>query len=256
MTWNSSSWPRPRYVAGGGDALVFFEVCGQFPEIPTVSRAEYHTQGVPEGVEVGLGDNDFSRWDGPMLELLRQSNPEAAQQIETAPHVVTIRGPVNDPTSLDYLRDTLGIVAALLDAGGAGVVDPQTFQFYAPEQWRETFWSGAFEPTSHAVILLSPQADAKTWLHTRGMRLFGRPDISCHSVKPEEVERLQPVFNGLIRMQAAGFIVPNGQIVQAVGIENRLICWQRGDLDDADFNNFHLELEWDERETEWEKGQP
>lgn len=251
MITGFSSWPRPRFVAGGGDALILLEVCGQFPQIPAVSGAKYHTQGVPVGVEVWLADNDFSRWDGPMLELLRQSNPEAARQIEAAPHVLTIRGQVNDPTSLDYLRDTLGIVAALLDEGGVGVVDPQILHLYAPSQWRETFWSGAFEPTSHAVIFVSPQEDARTWLHTRGMRLFGRPDISCHNVKAEEVEKLQPVFNGLIRMQAAGFLVPDGQIVEGVGLESRLICHLRGDLEDAEFNNFHLELEWEiEREKE------
>ncbi len=245
MIWNSSSWPRPRYVAGGGDAQIFFEVCGQFAEIPAVSREKYHTQGVPEGVEVWLNDNDFSRWeDGPMLELLRASNPDAAREIETAPHVLTLRGQVKDPASLDYLRDVLGIVAALLDAGGAGVVDPQTLQLFSPQAWRETFWSGAFEPTSHATILLSPENE-KVWLHTRGMRLFGRPDISCHSVQPEEVEKLQPVFNGLIRLQAAGALIPDGQIVQATGIGNRLICQHRGGIEDPDFNNFHLELGWE-----------
>lgn len=251
MIWNSSSWPRPRFVVGGGDALIFFEVCGQFDAEIELSAAKYHSQGVPDGVEITLADNDFSRWDdGPMRELLRESNPEAARAVEAAPQVMTLRGQVSDPASLDYLREILGVIAALLDQGGVGVVEPQTFHIFSPQEWRETFWSGAFEPTSHVTILLSMEGGT-VWLHTRGMRIFGRPDLSCHGCKPEEVEKLQPVFNGLIRMHAAGALIPDGQIVQSVGVESRLVCRQRGNLDDPTFNNLHLELEW---ETERESG--
>ncbi|HEX8465103.1 MAG TPA: hypothetical protein VF627_10850 [Abditibacterium sp.] len=241
------SWPRSRYVAGGGDALIFLEICGHFSEIPAVSRSKYSSNGVPDGVEAHLADNDFARYgDGPMLELLRASNPDAARQIEAAPHVLTLRGTVSDPPNLDYLRDCLGIIAALLDAGGAGVIEPQIFQLYSPNQWRESFWSGGFEPTSHTVILISPEESGTLWLHTRGMRIYGRPDLSCHGVLPEEVEKLQPVFNGLMRMQAAGALIPENQPVQAVGIEKRLICRHGGSFEDDDFNNLHLELRWDE----------
>lgn len=244
MIWGFNEWPRPRFVAGGGDALVFFEVCGEFAGEIEMSLEKYHSSGPPAGVEVHLRDNDFSRWDGSMRELLRESNPDAARAIESASQVMEIRGEISDPATLDYLRDVLGVVAALLDGGGIGVIEPQTLQLYAPQIWRETFWSGAFDAASHAAILLSPQ-DEKMWMHTRGMRLFGRPDLSCQGVLPAEVEKLQPVFNGLIRMQAAGAIIPDGQRVEAVGIENRLVCRRAGSLDDPEFNNYRLELEWE-----------
>lgn len=245
ISFSAFSWPRSRYVAGGGDALVYFEVCGQFESPLQLSLEKYHCEGAPEGVSLELAPNDLSRWEGPMLEALRESDPAAAQQIEAAPQVVSILGRVSDPATLDYLRDTLGLVAALLDQGGVGVVEPQTLQLYCPSAWRETFWSGGFEPASHCVILLSMEEDGTVWLHTRGMRLYGRPDLSCHHVKPEEVEKLQPVFNGLIRMQAAGAIIPEGQMVQAVGVEERLSCHHGGDLEDPNFNNLHIELHWE-----------
>jgi hypothetical protein len=243
MSW-SASWPRSRYVAGGGDALVYFEVCGQFESALQISREKYNSEGAPEGVDVSVQPNDLTRWEGPMLEALRESDPDAARAIEAAPQVVTILGRIPDPASLDYLRDTLGLVAALLDQGGVGVVEPQTLQLYSPASWRESFWSGGFEPAKHCVILLSMEEGGSVWLHTRGMRLYGRPDLSCHNVKPEEVELLQPVFNGLIRMQAAGALIPEGQMVQAVGVGDRLICHHGGDSEDPEFNNVHLELKW------------
>ena len=237
MIFGSAFWPRPRFVAGGGDALVALEVCGEFP---TQLTTAFDVQGLQISVET----NDFARFGESAGVMLRQSNPQNAPAIEAAPLVVSIRGIVSDPPDLEYLRHTLGFIHELLQSGGVGVVDPQTLQLFSPAEWENTFWSGAFEPTSHATILLSPQGE-KIWLHTRGMRLFGRPDISCHGVLPAEVEKLQPVFNGLIRMQAAGALIPDGQVVQAVGIQDRLVCRPSGSLDDPDFSNYHLELEWE-----------
>jgi hypothetical protein len=160
--------------------------------------------------------------------------------------LTTIRGELRDPDSLDYLRDTLGVVAALLDAGGVGVIDPQTLSAWSAKEWRATFVDDAFEPTNHVVILASPEErGAGVWLHTRGMRLFGRPDLSCRRVKPEEVTAIQPVFNGLIRMQAAGAIIPENQPVQGVGLSEMLRCHHTGDFDDVEFNNVRLELLWE-----------
>ncbi len=237
MIFGSNSWPRPRFVAGGGDALVAFEVCGAFSD---AIEAAFQV----EGVEIRVETNDLSRFGAAELEMLRQSNLEAAPEFENAPQVVSMRGIVSDPPTLDYLRDCLAFIEKLLESGGAVVLDPQTLQIFSPAQFRFYGCGNAFEPTSHATILLSMQGET-LWLHTRGMRIFGRPDLSCHAVKPEEVEKLQPVFNGLIRMQAAGFRVFDGQIVEGVGLGSRLICRPRGDLDDANFNNFHIELEWE-----------
>lgn len=242
------SWPRSRFQAGGGDALIYFEVCGKFDQIPAVSTLKHNSAGVPAGVEVFLDDNDFSRWEGPLFELLLESNREVATAVREAPQVLSIRGEVADPASLDYLRDVTGLVMAALENGGAGVVAPQMLEVFSPAQWRESFFQPImFEPTNHTVILASMEPNhGGTWLHTRGMRIYGRPDISCHFVKAEEMQPMQSIFNGLIRMQAAGAMLPEGQPVQAVGLDGTLFCRHKGDLEDPEFNNLHLELEWEQ----------
>ncbi len=190
--------------------------------------------------------NKFWNWDEAQQESLRHSNPAAWEILKTTPEMLVLFGEIPDPDSLDYLRDVVGVVAAALENGGVCVVEEQISHLSTSREWLDTYFAAGFEPTQHVVILVSPEPNAaNTWLHTRGMRLFGRPDLSCHAVLPSEVELLQPVFNGLIRMQAAGALIPDRQIVQAVGIENRLICRQRGSLNDPDFSNFHLELEWE-----------
>jgi hypothetical protein len=242
MNPNPISWERSRHTFGGGDsrihdAVVYFEVYGDFP-------SQLETDFEVRGISVSTMPNDFAGIAPDVATALRESNPEATKLVEVAPSVITISGMVRDPSNLHYLRDTLQLIDTLLSNGGVGVVELQSLQMFTAQEWREKFWSDHFEPTFHTVILLSMEED-KVWLHTRGMRLFGRPDISCHSVLPQEVEALQPVFNGLMRLQAAGAHIPEGQVVQAVGVETRLVCRHGGSLDDDHFNNVHIELEWE-----------
>ena len=240
------SWPRPRYVAGGGDALIFLEIYGSWSGAEMqVARAQHNSAGLPSELSAQLLPNNSSYWDGPMARVLKEANPAAWQTARDAPQTLTIRGEIPDPSSLDYLRDVIGVVAAALENGGVAALDPQTLSIWENQQWRERFFDDPFEPTKHAVILVTPQDDGRVWLHTRGMRLFGRPDISCRDARPDELEGLQSIFNGLMRMMAAGALIPDGQPVRAADSDEILRCYNRGDLDDAEFNNRHLELEWE-----------
>jgi hypothetical protein len=51
-------WPRPRFVAGGGDALVWFEIAGEFSGELEVSRARHNSNGLPDGLEMISSTND------------------------------------------------------------------------------------------------------------------------------------------------------------------------------------------------------
>lgn len=242
------SWPRPRYERGGGDALVWVEIYGDWAETETqVSASKHNSAGLPAELVAQVTPNNTNDWEGAMADLARQSNPVAWQSALDAPQKLVIRGEISDPDSLDYLRDVTGVVAASLESGGRAVFLPQILTVFGADEWREQFFGAGFEPTNHAIILVTPQEDGATWLHTRGMRLFGRPDLSCRDVKPDELEGLQAIFNGLMRMMAAGALIPDGQPVRAADSDEVLRCSNRGGLDDDEFNNRHLSLEWDNK---------
>ena len=241
------SWPRPRYSHGGGDALVWLEIYGEWNGDQTeVSASKHNSAGLPPELIAQLLPNDGgASWDGAIAQLARESNPAAWQMALDAPQKLVIRGVIPDPNSLDYLRDVIGVVAASLESGGQVVFEPQILTVFGAQQWRDQFFGAGFEPTNHTIILVTPQDDGRTWLHTRGMRLFGRPDLSCRDVKPDELEGLQSIFNGLMRMMAAGAQIPDGQPVRAANSDEILRCFTRGSLDDDEFNNRHLALEWE-----------
>jgi hypothetical protein len=155
-----------------------------------------------------------------------------------------LAGEVPDPANLDYFRDAVGLVMALLESGGIGVFDPHMFKWWSPEEWRQSAFDPAGPvPRHHVVILTSEDSEpGLKWYHTRGMRKFGRPDLSVHAVTPDIQAGVEDLFNRFIEMLAFGAVVPDGQPIRMASLPQGWRCFHRGTLEDPDFNNTHLEI--------------
>lgn len=243
-------WPRPLYQPGAHKPFLFYVIFGVDVSALNVSRSTHQCAGVPEGLSLhsyGPGSNpevpDQFR-EGFLWDELRARSPELAEQVAAQTTCVIIRGEVEDDASLDYLRDTIGLIVAMLDSGGIAVFDSQRFQWWTASAWRDqVFGAEPADPYPHIVILTSPESDGRLWYHTRGMRKFGRPDLSMHGVTPTERNGATEMFNRFIRTQADGAIIPEGQRISMAGLPDNLYCRHRGHLDDPDFNNVHVEIE-------------
>ena len=101
-------------------------------------------------------------------------------------------------------------------------------------------------PRHHVVILTSEEAGggSLTWFHTRGLRKFGRPDLSVPRVPPQHREAVIDLCHRFIEFQAFGGIIGEGQEVHMKTLPSGMTCHHAGDLDDPDFNNVHLEAVW------------
>ncbi|MBS2026463.1 MAG: hypothetical protein JST54_01045 [Deltaproteobacteria bacterium] len=246
-----ASWPRPNFRPGGGDAHLFYKVHGAFSGPPEVSRERHRCAGIPDGCElqiyahgqqpdvlkIGLDDN----WIG---KEFRRTDGALASAVEATTQCVVLRGVVPDPASLDYFRDSVGLVMALLESGGIAVFDPHMFKWWSASEWRErAFEPAAAVPRHHAVLLVSEEPDGKRrWYHTRGMIKFGRPDISVHNVRPEQESGVTELCNRFIELQAFGGVIPDGQEIRMKGLPAGWSCSHAGSLDDPDFNNRHVEV--------------
>jgi hypothetical protein len=182
---------------------------------------------------------------GPIWEKLSLDTPLTANEAERAPQCIGVRGEPADPPTLDYFRDTIGIVKWLLDVGGAAVYDPQMLWLWSADEWGEE----AFEPNEpcpdrHTAILLSEEDDGSVWYHTRGMRKFGRPDLSVRGVGSQYADAVTLLIERFVEFQALGGVITEGEEVRMKGLPSGGVCHHGGTLEDPDFNNVHVEIAW------------
>jgi hypothetical protein len=230
--------------------LVYF-VFGEFPAEPKLDLTAHGSHGLPTGVEIlRIPKDRLAHWQGHPLrgalgEILREGNPAAFEVARKAPECLMLRGELTDTGSLAYLRDTLGVVSALLDAGGVAVVDPQILEMFSADDWRARHAGDAIAvPRNHVLVLCQDDVDGMAWIKTRGMRKFARPDISIRRVPRAEVQRAGAVAARLAGLQARGMRFGDGSVVDVEGLPGGLKIKRGGSPDDPEFNNTHLEMTW------------
>ncbi|MGH8234334.1 MAG: hypothetical protein ACREPU_09080 [Rhodanobacteraceae bacterium] len=244
-------WTRPRWNRDEAKAMLVYFVFGGFAAEPTLDLSAHGSHGLPQGVEIlRIPKDKLAHWEGHPLrgalgEILRDGNPAAFEAARGASECLILRGELPDSDSLGYLRDTLGVISALLDTGGVAVVDPQILELFSDGDWRTRYAGGNLAaPRSHVAVLCSNDAADHAWIHTRGLRKFARPDISIRRVPPDEVQRAGEVAAHLAELQARGMRFGDGSTVDVEGMPDGLVITRAGSLDDPEFNNTHLELTW------------
>lgn len=230
--------------------MVFYVVYGVFTNEPAISAAEYRTAGVPSGIEMRKSTRKqqpiLPFTDGDFGKLLQKEKPSLFEQIEHAPECLTIQGEIVDPPNLNYLRDCVGLVTYFMHHGGVALADVQQLKFYDATEWRREF----FEPEiprihRHVSILFSDeQSRGGRWFHTRGMRKFGRPDLSLRNVPNQYENAAIELCNRFIALQALGTRISESQMIRMASLPDGLVCHHKGSLDDPDFNNVHVEIQF------------
>jgi hypothetical protein len=120
---------------------------------------------------------------------------------------------------------------------------------FTPEQWRGVIFApDKPQPRLHVNVFHgedetrgAPQGagsnETTVWLHTRGLRAFGRPDVSIRHVPQDAMPAASELCNRLIESQAFGRVIPDGPI-------EGMVAHTTGSLEDPDFDNVHIELAW------------
>lgn len=250
MPANVKTWARVHFEPGGENAMVLYVIYGAFTNEPSISGAEYRTAGVPRGVEMRKLTRKLQPvlpfTDGDFANLLRKDKPSLFTQIEQAPECLVLQGEVADPPNLDYLRDCIGLVTYFMQHGGVAVTDAQQFKFYDAAEWRQEFFASE-NPNVHrhvSILFSDEPSGGGRWFHTRGMRKFGRPDLSLRHVPQAYEKATIELCNRFIELQAFGGRIPDGQEVRMASLPSGLICHHKGSVEDPDFNNVHVEIDF------------
>ncbi len=246
-----SEWPRRHYVPGGKNPFLFYVVYGRVDTTKSFSASAYRSNGIPDGLDVmSYGPTEHADVvatfrDGYLWEQLTAENPNLAAMVAAQDSCLIVRGDVVDPPTLDYFRDVIGFLTYCLDAGGVAIYDPSMFKWWEPSEWRSQVFDIAISaPRHHVVILVSKDSEETDWFHTRGMRKFGRPDISVRRVRPEHKDAVVNLCNRFIELLAFGGVVPNGEEIRMESLPPGMKCFPEGNEEDPDFNNEHIEVVW------------
>ncbi|MBK8475522.1 MAG: hypothetical protein IPL39_04215 [Opitutaceae bacterium] len=123
----TTTWDRPISAQEEGEAFLFFVVFGPVDRAAPLSRSVYRTEKIPETLEIMKYGPDChpevldSFRSGYLWDEVQRKDPELAERIAAQEVCTVIKGSFEDPDSLDYLRDTIGLITYLLDRGGVAV---------------------------------------------------------------------------------------------------------------------------------------
>ena len=247
-----AKWDRPHFEPGGGEPYLFYVVYGDVDTDAPLSRSAYRSEGIPEGIDLSRytraeHPDVFAGFEsGPLGQQLRSSGIDIAAAVEQASACLILRGTLPDSPDLDYLRNSIGLLTWCLDNGGCIIFDAQALTWWRADKWRETIFEPGKPDTGRHVTILCSEDDRRDtkWFHTRGMRKFGRPDISVRHVPPAHESGIIDLCNRLIELQGLGAIVAEGREIDMATLPPGGTARHGGDLDDPDFNNFHIEIAW------------
>jgi len=181
-----------------------------------LSKKEHHVEEIPEGLNINIltkesnGEYMESLIGEAIGDLLIKDKPELYEQIKNTTETwALIQGNIIKDENLNYMRDAIGIIQAFIETGAIAVLDYQTFTLYTSEEWTNKIFTPDFNPYSHVTILVSTMDDGKLWLHTRGLRKFGRPDVSMENVSENDKKDASDVINQMIFYSSKGILFEN-----------------------------------------------
>jgi hypothetical protein len=211
MAVATEDWSRPLFEPGGGDAFLFYLVFGELaplrlPPTPSWLSLTVHPQG------------EARVWVEPLVEAIRDGNegqPALVALVRRAPDFAVLRGQRPDPPNLAYLRDAESVLASLLEAGAAAVLDVEAQRWWTPSDFRREVLTGV-----RPAVCAHVSVRSRTGLvETRGLRKFGRPDLRLRGVPPDAQDEAVGFCWGLVKRMARGARLGPG--VAAAGVSLR-----------------------------------
>ncbi len=235
-----ANWKLPYFEASEQKPFLFYVAFG---DGDLVEKAQEWSGALHEGLELSAMESD-AFLSGAPWEMLNIQQPGLARMIGPTSRAVVVRGEISGHRSLDYLRDVVELLSHLVENGAHGVYDPFSHAWYNADTWESlAVHGGIFNPFDHIALQASPEEGGTTWLRTRGLRKFGRPDLSVRGVATEEIEAVKKMLDRFINHQALGGLVEAGREVSMQGLARRYRPGRpQGSVDDPDFVNLYIEF--------------
>ncbi|MEL7347853.1 MAG: hypothetical protein AAFN17_08880 [Pseudomonadota bacterium] len=236
----TAMWTRPQYTEAG-QPLLRFAVFGN----NDVARLDV-TSDVPSGIVArSVAPGDLQGLLGQVMLTRLYAGTPAMASARSAASVSLVEGAPEAFEDLAYLRDTIGLVAALAasadDGQGAAILDLNSFHLRTRRDWEEKLHRGTPEPADFVQIFVDEGLDG-SMISTRGLLTFGRPDIAFPDVAHGWRDGALAAVNCLIGLAADGDAFDTGQVVEVPGVALPFQLVEGGSPDDPLFNNRHVKI--------------
>jgi hypothetical protein len=258
-------WSRPFWQPSERNASLFYFVVGEPPVNGlNVSRSRHHVDPDFDGLQridmSGQQRSDNPDWFGAFFDPhglghdIDAQFGEPANELRAAQRGTIVRAEFPDPQSLDYLRNTIGMVSAVLEQGGVAVFEMHQCRWWTRGDWTRRFIErSCFEITDHISITATDDAryHPGLWSHTRGMRKFGRPDLQIkHLPGPWSADNAHAnmagaMLNDFADKLARGKVIPDGRTMRYDQDAGAFVFVETPDDSDTptpNFNNCVLEI--------------
>ena len=239
---------REYYQDIGYKPFLFFLIFGVAGEDLEVSRTKHKVDELPEGLDLRTFTREahgvwIDGWfTGAYASVLAKADPELFERCRSAEVCTVLQGNIKNDSTLDYMRNAIGIVQAFIDKGAIGIMDPQTVTLYSPEQWTDRFFDREVNAQRHVMILFSEEEDGY-WLHTRGMAEFGRPDIGISHVPAEKLHDYEQVVGQMIFYGGQGAFFGNDIRLHISDGRTFLVHPEFvNDFENEDYNNAYYDV--------------
>ena len=234
---------REYYQDIGYKPFLFFIIFGVSGEQLEVSKKKHKVDELPEALDIRTltraenGDYIDGFFTGSFGNVLKSKDESIFERCRTAEKCVVLQGEIMKDSTLDYMRNVIGIIQAFVDKGAIGILDPQTISLYSSVEWTDRFFDKEINAQKHVKILYSKDDDGY-WLHTRGMLEFGRPDIGIYSVSEDKVHDYEQIMNQMIFYGGKGLFFKEKTRLHTVDgksfvIETKFV----DDFENNDYNN-------------------
>jgi hypothetical protein len=158
---------------------------------------------------------------------------------------VIVRGELQDNSTLNEFRDVVGLLTYFADSGCVAIYDPQMLKWWGAGEWRRRVFEPAEPlPRAHVTVLYSDEPGGTEWIHTRGLRKFGRPDLSIRGVPRARRDDALDLANRMIELQALGGSIEEGEPIRMASLPEGMTCHHAGTLEDPAFDNVHIAVQW------------
>jgi hypothetical protein len=203
---------RKYYEDIGYKPFLFYVVFGVSANELEISREKHKVDEIPEGLDViALSRPEHSDYldgllGGDIGRVLRNADSGLYDKCVKTEKVVILKGEIQKDSTLDYMRNIIGIIQAFIDKGAAGVLDLMTFTLYSTSEWDKRFFSQDEVNAQNHVVIMFSKDDNGYWIHTRGMAEFGRPDYGISNVPENKLEDYKQVVDQMVFYGGQGIV--------------------------------------------------